>query len=125
MMRSITPPFSFNRPPSKAGFLLARNKQTRTVLVAAAVIGAMALWAASALAQVTPDAPEPPEAPPKAGTPEDAARLTWWKDARFGMFMHWGLYSQLAGDYKGRHSGGPQIMRNLRIPIVEYEKIAA
>ena len=29
--------------------------------------------------------------------PERAARLAWWHEAKFGMFIHWGLYSQLAG----------------------------
>lgn len=29
------------------------------------------------------------------------ARMSWWRDARFGMFVHWGLYSGLAGTWKG------------------------
>ena len=35
-------------------------------------------------------------------TPEQlAARLAWWNDARFGMFIHWGLYSQWGCHYPG------------------------
>ena len=29
------------------------------------------------------------------------ARLAWWREARFGMFMHWGVYSHLAGVWEG------------------------
>lgn len=30
------------------------------------------------------------------------ARMAWWREARFGMFVHWGLYSGLAGDWNGK-----------------------
>lgn len=45
-----------------------------------------------------------------------ARRMRWWHEARFGMFVHWGLYSQL-----GRHEW---VMNRERIPINEYEKLA-
>ncbi len=45
-----------------------------------------------------------------------ARRLKWWQEARFGMFIHWGLYSQL-----GRHEW---VMNRERIPLKEYEKLA-
>ena len=45
-----------------------------------------------------------------------ARRLQWWKEARFGMFIHWGLYSQL-----GRNEW---VMNMERIPIPEYEPLA-
>jgi alpha-L-fucosidase len=32
---------------------------------------------------------------------ERDARMSWWREARFGMFVHWGLYSGLAGTWKG------------------------
>jgi alpha-L-fucosidase len=44
-------------------------------------------------------------------------RMRWWHEARFGMFIHWGLYSQL-----GRHEW---VMNRERIPLPEYEKLAA
>lgn len=28
-------------------------------------------------------------------------RMKWWREARFGMFIHWGVYAQLAGVYNG------------------------
>ncbi len=52
--------------------------------------------------------------------------LAWWREARFGMFIHWGIYAQPAGKWKGDRipSLGEWIMRNAKIPIPEYEKIA-
>ena len=54
--------------------------------------------------------------------PERAARLAWWHEAKFGMFIHWGLYSQLAGQWKGGYYQGigEWIMYKARIPIAEY-----
>ena len=31
----------------------------------------------------------------------DAGRLDWWRDAKFGMFIHWGVYSLYGGVYQG------------------------
>ncbi|WP_431209384.1 alpha-L-fucosidase [Puia sp. P3] len=33
------------------------------------------------------------------------SRMAWWRDARFGMFIHWGVYAQLAGSMTGTLSG--------------------
>ena len=51
----------------------------------------------------------------------------WFEEARFGMFIHWGLYALLAGEYKGRRTENiaEWIMHDLRIPKEEYEKLAA
>jgi alpha-L-fucosidase len=43
-------------------------------------------------------------------------RMRWWHEARFGMFVHWGLYTQV-----GRHEW---VMNRERIPVGEYEKLA-
>ena len=44
--------------------------------------------------------------PPAAPTPEQRdARMKWWREARFGMFVHWGLYSGLAGTWEGKPVG--------------------
>ncbi|NOY82639.1 MAG: alpha-L-fucosidase [Kiritimatiellaeota bacterium] len=53
-------------------------------------------------------------------------RLKWWREARFGMFIHWGVYAVPAGTWKGKQIPGlgEWIMRNARIPIPEYEKLA-
>ena len=49
-------------------------------------------------------------------------RLAWWRDDKFGCFIHWGVYSDLAGEYKGRKGGAysEHIMRQLTIPRQEY-----
>jgi hypothetical protein len=49
-------------------------------------------------------------------TPENLKAREWFQDAKFGMFIHWGVYSVL-GD-------GEWVMNNKRIPISEYEKLA-
>ena len=33
-------------------------------------------------------------------------RLGWWREARFGMFIHWGVYSALAGEWRGHKVEG-------------------
>jgi len=57
---------------------------------------------------------------------EHDARMQWWREARFGMFIHWGVYAVLGGNYKGQESAGVAewIMRNLQIPKDEYEAVA-
>ncbi len=48
-------------------------------------------------------------------------RLAWWEDARFGMFIHWGVYSEPGGEWKGRPVGGyaEHLMRKCKIPRAE------
>jgi alpha-L-fucosidase len=58
---------------------------------------------------------------------ERDARMAWWRDARFGMFIHWGLYAVPAGEWKGKFvppGGGEWIMNTANIPISEYEALA-
>ena len=59
-------------------------------------------------------------------TGRKADTLKWWRDARFGMFIHWGLYAVPAGYYKGRECTGigEWIMFRHRIPVAEYEQFA-
>ena len=53
-------------------------------------------------------------------------RMGWWNQARFGMFIHWGLYAVPAGEWKGEKvSGiGEWIMERGQIPVSEYEPLA-
>lgn len=50
----------------------------------------------------------------------------WFKDAKFGMMVHWGLYSLLAGEWNGHRMDyiGEWIMSKHEIPIKEYERLA-
>jgi len=34
------------------------------------------------------------------------ARMSWWREARFGMFIHWGAYAQLAGVWEEKKIDG-------------------
>src|SRR2546423_11794891 len=54
-------------------------------------------------------------------------RLGWWRQARFGMFMHWGVYSHLGGVWQGQQVPGyaEHIMRKNRIPLAVYRAKAA
>src|SRR5512147_3236513 len=54
------------------------------------------------------------------------ARMKWWREARFGMFIHWGVYSVPAGTYDGKRIDGigEWIMHNGRIPVNEYRQYA-
>lgn len=59
--------------------------------------------------------------------PELAATKRWFKDAQFGMMAHWGLYTLLGGEWKGRpgrHIYGEWIMHGDRIPFKEYAALA-
>lgn len=55
------------------------------------------------------------------------ARTAWWRDAKFGLFIHWGLYAIPAGEYEGKRIPGigEWIMQRAPIPVAEYEKYAA
>ena len=55
-------------------------------------------------------------------TAQRDARMHWWREARFGMFIHWGLYAVPAGVYQGRPtpSIGEWIMNTLKIPVADY-----
>lgn len=56
----------------------------------------------------------------------DDERMEWWSEARFGMFIHWGIYTKLAGFYNGKAqpNSAEWIMNRGKIPIAEYEKLA-
>jgi FAD/FMN-containing dehydrogenase len=51
-------------------------------------------------------------------------RMEWWRDAGFGMFIHWGIYSVPAGIYQGKAAYAEWIMNQAHIPKEEYEKYA-
>lgn len=51
--------------------------------------------------------------------------MKWWRAARFGLFIHWGIYSVPAGTWKGQTGYAEWIRNNARIPLKEYSKFAA
>ena len=70
--------------------------------------------------QVNAQAPYKPSA-------ENIEARRWYQDAKFGLFIHWGIYSVPGGEWKGQivPSISEWIMHNAKIPITEYEPIAA
>ena len=54
--------------------------------------------------------------------PTHEQRMKWWREARFGMFIHWGVYSVPAGTWKGQQSRhiGEWLMLDYKIPVAEY-----
>ncbi len=57
---------------------------------------------------------------PETKTHHDA-RMQWWRDARFGMFIHWGLYAIPAGEWKGKTDYGEWIRTSAEIPLDTYD----
>ncbi len=90
--------------------------------------------AAALFALACPAAPQAQSAAAAAAAPSDSteskeqrdARMKWWRDARFGMFIHWGIYSVPAGVYKGQNIGGlgEWIQNTAKIPSAEYRRYA-
>jgi alpha-L-fucosidase len=59
--------------------------------------------------------------------PSDAERLAWWHEAKFGLFIHWGVYSMYGGVYKGHQQArgdAAWIENRCKIPVAEYRENA-
>jgi alpha-L-fucosidase len=86
-------------------------------------LAAFSLLALAAFAQDV--AIERPNASAETAEQRDA-RLRWFREARFGMFIHWGVYAVPAGEFKGQRIPhiGEWIMKNAKIPIAEYKAFA-
>jgi alpha-L-fucosidase len=52
-------------------------------------------------------------------------RMAWWREARFGLFIHWGLYAIPAGEWDGETRHAEWILTTAQIPVKEYEKFAS
>jgi len=68
------------------------------------------------------DSPAAPSAPSIAQAPD---RMAWWREARFGMFIHWGLYAVPAGAWNGATNHAEWIMTTAQIPVERYEQFTA
>ena len=120
--------------PSRA----SRCNLFANVLVTAAV--GLPLLGISAAVQAAPAAALPAAATTYAATQKTAplptmptetkaqrdARMKWWREAKFGLFIHWGVYSVPAGFYQGKPVGdiGEWIMNNAEIPVADYRGFA-
>ena len=83
-----------------------------------------ACFSLTTAAETTADKPATAAAPE---TPEHKAqRMAWFREARFGIFIHWGVYAVPAGAYQGKDIGGigEWIMNRAKIPMSEYQAFA-
>jgi len=95
------------------------------------LLAATSVFAALILRAADLPLPAPPEDTPLAVATDAAAaqRLAWWSQARFGMFIHWGLYAQWGCHYPGTNGellngGSEHMMLHLQIPLAKYAQIA-
>jgi len=51
-------------------------------------------------------------------------KMDWWREAKFGMFIHWGIYAVPAGIWGDRTNHGEWIMLHAKIPVAEYAQLA-
>ncbi len=87
---------------------------TRSLRVATFALGVIALMQVLAANQSTkPD-------------PKQDQKMAWFREAKYGLFIHWGLYALPAGEWKGKPIPGigEWIMNRAQIPAKEYEQLA-
>jgi alpha-L-fucosidase len=101
-------------PVSHVPAIHRRLPVKRYLLIAAAILLIGVIIVPSVLAQAM-------------GTPEHEKRIRWFREAKFGLFVHWGLYAIPAGEWKGEPIAGigEWIMNRAKIPVREYEQLSA
>src|SRR3954469_2243081 len=64
-------------------------------------------------------------APPRVDAAKER-RLEWFREAKYGLFIHWGLYALPAGEWNGKRSPGlgEWVMLRSAVPVKDYEKLA-
>src|SRR5205085_999741 len=89
----------------------------RLRLVTVGIVALLAFASQGAFAQSTPV--ESPD--------QFAARTAWWREAKFGMFIHWGIYAVPADatDLKGNRGIAEWYFSNKQKQVKDYEKFAA
>jgi len=87
------------------------------------LVGMLAIGFVCAAAMAAEEqAPTPADETPQ----QRDARMQWWREAHFGMFIHWGVYAVPAGIYQGKQIPGlgEWIMHEAHIPVAEYRQVA-
>ena len=64
--------------------------------------------------------------PPLPAPASQDQKMAWFRDAKYGLFIHWGLYCIPAGEWKGQFVPGigEWIMNREQIPVAEYSQLA-
>jgi len=104
----------------------------KKILLTLAALSSLALQPLTSFAEEKPAAPTPAATPnpdPYANETkaERDARMAWWRDARFGLFIHWGVYAVPGGIHNGKpvDGYGEWIMEKGKIPVEEYKAYAS
>lgn len=118
----LTPPYQQIPHPKKRTVSMLR---TVTLLL---VCSALCLFSTGSL-QAAKKKPVAKKVEKKETLQSEAAKranMGWWRDARFGMFIHWGVYSVPAGTYDGKKIKGlgEWIMLKGKIPVATYKGYA-
>jgi alpha-L-fucosidase len=87
-------------------------------------LGRFALITLLALVCAAPAARLPAADVPSETPEQKAARMKWFADARFGMFIHWGVYSVPAGEWKDHKNFAEWFLEETHMPVSQYEKYA-
>jgi len=105
---------------NRTTLFIARLNFYSCVLLVATFLSGETIFAADAAIDdsIAPYAHETPE--------QHDARMAWWREARFGLFIHWGVYSVPAGTYEGKRIDGigEWIMNHGKIPMAKYQAYA-
>jgi alpha-L-fucosidase len=67
----------------------------------------------------------PLQLPAAESAAERDQRMEWFREARFGMFIHWGVYSVPAGEWDGKTNYGEWFLEETKMPVSQYEKFAS
>jgi alpha-L-fucosidase len=78
----------------------------------------------AALAPAVVSAADSPDSYTNETPAQHDARMAWWRDARFGMFIHWGVYSVPAGEWNGHTNYAEWFLEETHMPVSQYEKYA-
>src|SRR5947207_41234 len=67
-----------------------------------------------------------PGAKPLLAPKSQDEKMQWFREAKFGLFIHWGLYAVPAGEWKGQFVPGigEWIMNRAKVPVSDYERLA-
>jgi len=97
---------------------MSQNPVSRRDFVLALGATSLTLPAAAAAAAQEAGAPQTAQTQPESReqAASRARRLAWWREAKFGMFIHWGLYSVIGHQ--------EWVMESEGIPIPQYEILA-
>jgi alpha-L-fucosidase len=106
---------------------MIKRTMAAAILASAAWMGCVSAGVQAADAPATVPASAPVASDPPEAKDHKDARMQWFREAKFGMFIHWGSYCVPAGTYDGKKVPGigEWIMHNAKIPMAVYEKYPA